>query len=262
MKALSKIVIGVLLCILVAAIGYIYFQSTQKKPISVIPDSKKLEILTEAKLISKKIDRKGLQHTIVEETNNLLPSNLIESGYSSEFVDSLIAETDIQRSEIKALTHINQTIKQDNLQAVVVINQLKEKVYEYRDSNVSLSFKTDSINVNGLFGYQINQDLAIREYSRRKWLLGKQREMMDITSTSKFSTINKVNKISFEKYEDPFDITVTSKFTYLPKSGNAGYGGQLKVSYKNLSASYSNLYFPNSNKFVPIFSAEYKLLKF
>jgi hypothetical protein len=251
---------GVLLCISITAIAYIYFQPTEDK--DVISDSKKLEILTEAKLISKKIDRKGLAHTIVEETNSLLPSNLINEGYSNAFVDSLIAETDIQKDEIKALTKINQTIHQDNLKAVQVISTLQEKVYSYTDDNVQLSFKTDSVNVNGLFGYAINQDLAIREYTKKKWLLGKQREMMDITSTSKFSTINKVNKISFEKKEDNFDITATSKALFLPKTGGYAVGGQLRIRYKNLSATGSNLFFPATNKFVPVIGLEYRLLKF
>jgi hypothetical protein len=193
---------------------------------------------------------------------NVLPAELIESGYSNTFVDSLLAETDIQKNQIIALTRVNQTIKADNLQAVQVINTLEQKVYEFKDENVALSFRTDSINKNGLFGYEINQDLSIREYSKRKWLLGREHQMMDISSNSKFSTINKVNKLTIEKKEDPFDVSVTSKALYLPKTGTYGVGGQLKIRYKNLSASGSNLYFPATNKFVPVVGLEYRLLKF
>lgn len=257
---INKIFIGVLL-VTIASLGcYIYF-TTSKPANSAVPFSKKTEVVTEAKLLARKVDKKGLKHIIVEETNNVLPANLIDQGYSNEFVDSLLSETDIQKKEIIALTRLNQSFEADNLKAVKVISTLREKVWEYKDTNLSMSFKTDSID-NGEFGYSFNQDLDIREYSKRKWFLGKEHQMMDISSTSKFSTINKVNKLTIEKKQDPFDVTASGKALYIPKSGRYGLGSQLRIRYKDLTLTSSNLYFPNNNKWINVYGAEYRILKF
>jgi hypothetical protein len=259
----SNIIIGILLLAVLSLSAYIYF-NTSKKPNVVVSPTKKSEIITEAKLLAKKVDRKGIEHTIVEETNNVLPAGLIDEDatFTNEFVDSLLSETDIQRKQIIALTRVNQTIEAKNLEAVEIIGQLNEKSYEYKDANLSLSFKHDTLSNKSHFGYVFNQNLDIREYNKRKWILGKEHKMMDISSNTKFSTINGVNKLTFEKKEDNFDITATSKALFLPKSGGYAVGGQLKIRYKNLSATGSNLYFPAKNKFVPVVGLEYRLLKF
>jgi hypothetical protein len=57
--------IGILLLAVLSLSAYIYFNTSKQTNVVVSP-TKKNEIITEAKLLAKKVDRKGILHTIVE----------------------------------------------------------------------------------------------------------------------------------------------------------------------------------------------------
>ena len=117
------------------SIGYAIYLNNNV-PVAV-DNSARNQILAEAQIISKKIVKNGIEHTIVEETNNVLPYKMLETGegYDAAFVDSLIYQTDIQKKEIVSLTRINQTIVGKNMQAVAVIDSLNKRSFEYIDNN-------------------------------------------------------------------------------------------------------------------------------
>jgi hypothetical protein len=258
---LSKIFNAVCLFVAVAAVACIFFNKTNVR----IPDVDRVAVVAEAKLISKKLDKNGLEHTIVEETNNVLPRNLLLSGegYDVAYVDSLLAVTDIQKKQITSLATINQTVHAKNLQAVIAIDNLSRKKYEYQDSNLYVSYTPDVDTAKvGLFGYRFNQDLNIISYNSKKWLLGKDRYLIDISSTSKYSTINSVKKLTVPLPENSFNLKLSAKTVYLPVDGNYGVGASVRLKVDRLAVTGSHLYFPRAQKWIPVVGVEFDMLNY
>ena len=223
MTNLNKFINALLLFITACSVGYVVFMHLNpNKPI----DTKvKDYVQAEATIIAKKVDKNGIQHTIVDETNNILPANLIASnqGYDVAFVDSLIGVTDIQKKEIVSLTQINQTISGKNLKAVAVLDSFKNKTYSYNDKNLYVSFTPDQdSNKVGLFNYKYNQNLNVIQYNRKKWLLGAEKSYIDISSNDTNSTINGVKKLTVLRKDKSFGAKFTAKSVYLPQSGKIG----------------------------------------
>jgi hypothetical protein len=259
----NKIINAVLLFITACSLGYIFF--IHNSQIKAIDSKAKDYVNAEATIISKKVDQVGIEHAIISETNNLLPQNLMiaEQGYDVAFVDSLIANTDILKKEITSLMQVKQTIEAKNLHANVVIDSMKRRKYEYSDHNLYVSYTPDLDTAKtGQFAYKYNQDLNFIQYNRKKWFLGADHNYMDISTNDKNSTINGVRKLSILQPPKTFGVTLTAKSVYLPQSGSIGMGAQLRVRYKKLTATGSNLYFPTSSKFIPVLGLEYDLLNY
>jgi hypothetical protein len=253
------------ICLFIAASTICYMVYSKNQSVVTTNDALKKQVVTEAKIISQKIDKNSLQHTIVEETNNILPYNLIdvEDAYSKAFVDSLIAQTDIQKKEIVSLMKVNQTITGKNLQAVAVIDSMNRKKYTFKDNNLFVTYTPDLDSLKaGRFDYSYNQDVNFIQYSRKKWLFGAEHNYIDISSTDPYSTINGVRKLSVQQPDKDFGIKVTARTVYLPQSGNIGVGGQLRVRYKRITATGSILYFPQVQKWIPVARLEYDLLNY
>jgi hypothetical protein len=261
---ISRIFNAVCLFIAVCAVGYIYFNKKSDKP----GEDQLLQknIVAEATIIAKKTDKNGIQHTIVEETNNILPKNLMmnsRTGYDTAFVDSLLSVTDILKKEVMSLTKINQSISAKNLQASSVIDSLNRKKFEYNDKNLYLSYTPTSDSTKaGVFDYRFNQDLSFIQYNRKKWFLGADHIYMDISSNSPYSTVNGVKKYTVPSSADDFGIKATVKTILLPQTNTVGSGIQLRFRYKKLTATGSNMYFPATKKWVPVIGLEYDLLNY
>jgi hypothetical protein len=260
----NKYIVWVCIIITLCSVWYSYYVSTHL-PKSIDNFTKNI-VNAEAAIIAKKIDKEGIEHVIVSETNNLLPKNLVQSEglYDAKFVDSLIAQTDIQKKEITSLTQINQTIIGKNKQAIAVIDSLNKKKFEFSDANLYLSYTPNDsdANVAGKFDYKYNQKLNIIAYNRKKWLLGQDHNYMDIASDDINGTINGVKKLSIAQPPKDFESTITAKTIFLPQSGKVGIGGQLRVRYKRVTGTYSNLYIPQSQKWLPVVGLEYDLLQY
>lgn len=266
MTRLTKIMLVVTITVLIISAGsalYIYYR--YKHLPAPANNRAKDFVQAEAAIIKRKIDKNGLEHTIVEETNNVLPKNLMVAGdgYDKGFVDSLINQTDIQRKEITSLTQINQTISGKNLKAVAVIDSLNRRKFEFNDSNLYLSYTPDSDSTRpGTFDYSYNQKLNLIAFNRKKWLLGADHNYLDISSDDKKGTINGVRTLSVLREDKPFNAKLSAKTIFMPISGNVAFGPQIRLRYKRLTATGSHLYFPSLQKWVPVAGLEYDLLNY
>lgn len=244
------------------ALGYFIFMRVQKP---VIDNSVKNQVLAEAKIIARKVDREGANHVIVETTNNILPANLKDSDgmYDKAFVDSLTRNIDAKDKEITALTQISQTLLGKNLQAVAALDSANKKKFEFSDKNFYVSYTptTDSLK-SGTFNYRYNQKLNIVEYNQKKWLFGADRIYTDISSDDPNSTINGVRKLSIKRTTKDFAMKLTAKSIYLPNSGMTGSGASVRVRYKRWVVNGSQLYFPQVKQWKPVVGLEFELLNY
>jgi hypothetical protein len=266
MTRTTKFMIGAMLLILLLASGCVYyFYYKYKNPPVTISNKAKDYVQAEAAIISKKVHKNGIEHTIADETKNLLPKNLVESEglYDKAFVDSLIAETEFQKDRIVSLTQINQTITKEKLQATIVIDSLNRKKFEFQDNNLYLSYTpTVDPNVAGTFDYKYNQKLNIVSANDKKWFLGKDRYLTDISTNDKNSTINGVRTLRIAQPEKKFGATLTGKSVFFPQTGKFAVGSQLRVRYKSVTFTGAEYYFPASGKVVPAAGIEYDFLNY
>lgn len=263
MTTLNKIINAVLIFVTACSLGYIFYLHYSK--VKTIDSTAKDYVNAEATIISKKVDKQGIQHAIISETNNLLPQNLMiaEQGYDVAFVDSLIVNTEILKKEIVSLTQIKQTVEAKNLHANVVIDSMRRKKYEFQDSNIYVSYEPSiDSSKTGLFAYRYNQDLNVIQYNRKKWFLGQDHNYMDISTNDKNATINGVRKLSILQEPKKFGVTLTAKTVLLPQTGSYGAGLQLRIRYKKITATGSNLYFPTVEKFIPTIGLEFDVLNY
>ena len=260
---ISKLINATCILITVCAIGYLIFTRANVQP--TIDNSIKNQVIAEAKIISRQIDKRGIEHTIVDGTNNLLPANLQDSEgmYDKAFVDSVVSVTNIQKDQITSLTQIVQTVKGKNLQAIAKIDSLNHRLYTYSDNNFNVSFRppVDSTS-NGVFDYSYNQKLNIIDYTDKKWLFGKENSYTDISTDDPHSTINGVRKISIKRNTKDFAVKLTAKSIYMPVSGNVGTGASLRVRYKRWLVSGSQYYFPALKVWKPVVGVEFELLNY
>jgi len=266
MTRLNKVLLGItLLAVIICAIT-VWFAYYKSQHPTILKSSKVKDFVqAEAEIIKRKIDKNGLEHTIVDETNNVLPKNLMVAGegHDKAFVDSLIAQTDIQKKEITSLTQINQTISGKNLRAVAVIDSLNKRKFEFQDSNLYVSYTPDSdYKLPGTFDYSYNQKLNIIAFNRKRWLLGADRNYLDISSDDKKGTINGVKTLSVLREDKAFNAKLSVKSVFMPVTGNIAFGPQVRLRYKRLTATGSNLYFPSIQKWIPVAGVEYELLNY
>lgn len=244
---------------------YIYYMDPQPSK-SVTTDTKAKDyVQAEAAIISKKIDKNGIEHTITEETNNVLPKNLVKSEgkYDQAFVDSLIAETDFQKDKVTSLSQIVQTITKEKLQATMVIDSLNRKKFEFQDSNLYLSYTpTVDPNVAGTFDYKYNQKLSIVSGNDKRWLFGKDRFLTDISTDDKNSTINGVRTLRIAPPEKKFGATLTGKTVFFPQSGRFAVGSQLRLRFKRTTFTGAEYYFPTTGKLIPALGIEHDFLNY
>jgi hypothetical protein len=260
---MSNIINAICLFITACAIGYVIFTRADTSP--VIDNSVRNQVLAEAKIIARKVDRDGANHVIVETTNNILPDNLKETEgmYDKAFVDSLTRNIDAKDKEITSLTQISQSLVGKNLQATAALDSANKKVFEYSDKNFYLSYTptTDSLKA-GKFDYRYNQNLNIVEYNKKKWIFGVDRIYTDISSDDPKSTINGVRKISIKRTTKDFAMKLTAKSIYLPVSGVTGSGASVRVRYKRWVVNGSQLYFPQVKQWKPVVGLEFELLNY
>jgi len=264
MTRTTKVLLGITaIAVIICAISLWYAFNKPKNTIISKSSKAKDFVQAEAAIIKKKIDKNGLEHTILEETNNLLPKNLMVSGdgHDKAFVDSLIAQTDIQKKEITSLTQLNQTISGKNLRAVATIDSLNKKRFEFEDANLYVSYTPDG-DSPGTFNYKYNQKLNIVAFNRKKWFLGADRNYLDISSNDKKGTINGVKTLSVLREDKPFNAKLTAKAVFMPVSGDIALGPQIRLRYKRLTATGSQLYFPSIQKWVPVAGLEYDLFNY
>ncbi|WP_158798076.1 hypothetical protein [Pedobacter sp. L105] len=260
---IHKIITAVCILIAAVAVGYAVYQHSHK--VAAIDNTVKNTINAEAKLITKKIDKNGVEHTILEETNNVLPKDLMTSnvGYDTAFVDSLIRMTDIQKKEIVSLTQINQTIQGKNLQAVQTNDSLKRRMYTYTDKNLYVSYTPDIDTAKtGFFSYKYNQNLNVIQYNRKKWFLGEDHKYIDVASDDPNSTVNGVKKLTVPASEKDFGIKLAARTVYLPQNGHVGAGAQLRVKWGKVTGTGSELYFPQSQHWLPVLGLEYNFFSY
>jgi len=93
-------------------------------------------------------------------------------------------------------------------------------------------------------------------------LLGQDHYYSDISSSDINSTINGLKTLSVKQHDKAFGVTLTAKTVYLPTSGKLGAGAQIRIRLNRFTATGSHLYFPTTQKWLPVVGAEFDVFNY
>lgn len=265
MNKTNKIINGICLFIATASLAYAFLIKPSINPSNDV-DTKTIEQIAQAKIIARNVDKRGIGHVIVEETNNILPKGVFlnpKTDNDKKFIDSLLNESQINKNLITSLMKINTITQAKNIKAVKVIDSLQKVSFEYKDKDVYLSYTPSSDTSNdGLFSYKVNTGLNIVQYTKRNWLGNNPKNFIDLSPTNRNSYIDNVQKLTIVPEVDNFDIKINGKIQYDSFNKDFNLGPSLRLRFGNTTLVGDYLYNTNFNKFGPKLGIEQQLIGF
>jgi len=269
MTVLNKIIYYIIPILLVCLFGFwVYsYLNPNTKPLTQkkVSEFQKNLIDVKATINKRVVDKDGYSHAVADATKQILSKEQFISGigYDSIWRDSMINALNIEKSKVISLTQIVQTVSGEKLQAVAVIDSMNKRKFEYQDKNfyVSYSPSTDSTKA-GMFAYKYNQKLNMIAYNDKRWFLGRDKYIMDISTDDPNATINGVNTIRVAQPVKSFGAVLTGKTVFFPQSGRIAVGSQIRLRYKSLTLTGAEYYFPSTKKLIPAIGLEYDFLNY
>ena len=223
------------------------------------------QVQTKAAIITRKIDKFGLEHVTIEEGKNVLPQSLINNvAVSPGILDTTAMAIDVLKKQVISLTVIKSGLEVRNLVAEKILDSLQGEIYSYNDRFVSLKFKpADTISKKPTFDFKYNAELNYVEYWKKKFpIIGAKRTYIDIWSNDPRTTINGVDRLKIEQKQPQFGLRVQLRSIYGLTSHKlyAGPGLSFDVKrYNILGYGYYNL---TDNRWQYAVGVNYDLIRF
>jgi hypothetical protein len=263
MKDLKFYLIIAALAIGFICVGIGWYKEHQKTSEYQAKNQKvKEQILTGAKEISRAVKANGAENLILDITGNHTPIKNVDDTDIPDIVDTAAMALDIRTKQLKEVTVIAAQYKAENLELKAQLDSNRHTYYTYNGKGLDLKFTPPysiadvaTADFNGRF------TLTAAQGFKKKWLLGKEKTLLSITSDSPYFTVDHVNYIGFDKEPFPFNIELQPVASYNQFTGvAAGPGVKVEIGRLNLSTNYQ--YYDKFKKFGWGGTATYRLLKF
>ena len=225
----------------------------------------KKQIQTSATIISRKIDKFGLNHVTIAEGENVLPRELINDvAVSPGILDTTAMALDILKKQIQSITVINSTLEAKNLRAEKHLDSLKREIYIYNDRFVSLKFKpADTINKEATFDFKYDAKLNYVQYWKKKFpIIGAKRSYIDIWSDDPRTSINGVNRLKIEEREPQFGLRIQMRSIYSLTSQKLFVGPGVSFDFKRYNILGYSYYNVTDNRWIKAVGINYDLIRF
>lgn len=268
MKNLKNYLMVALILIAVGSIIAALHFKRKSESVVALPDQVKKQVQAEATIIARKVDKEGLQHVTIKETENIIPIDrkdriAISQGVMDTTAKAL-ARVGILEKQLQSLTIINSTLTAENLKAKQIIKDGRV-AYGYKDKYVNLEYTppstTDTLD-KGKFDFAYNADLNIVQYWKRNWFLGAKHSYIDIYSNDPRTTVNGVKRLKFEQKQPIFGLRIQAGANYNPQTGSAGFGPAARFDVGRFSIQGNYTYYPESERWRPSINANYDLVRF
>ena len=223
------------------------------------------QVQTKAAIITRKIDKFGLNHVTIEEGKNVLPRSAINNvAVSVGILDTTAMAIDILKKQVVSLTVISSGLEVKNLVAEKVLDSLKREIYIYNDRYVSLKFKpADTLNKEHTFDFKYNAELNYVEYWKKKFpIIGSKRAYIDVWSNDKRTTINGVDRLKIEQKEPQFGLRVQMRSIYSLTSEKLFVGPGLSFDLKRYNVLGYSYYNVNDSRWIYAVGVNYDLIRF
>lgn len=260
MNKIKNLTIGFLLFALILCASLLIVEKRRPVPEPEKTESKAVEL--DAKIIARKVDKQGIEHVILEETNRVTGMNDLSLEAKIE-IDSLAKLIEIKDKQLREYYATNMQLKTGLLKAEESIDSINQRTFTYSDSYINAKFfNTDTADY---FDFSYNAELSHIKYWKRDKLLGMRigakRNYIDIFSNDPRMTISGAKHLVIEDRESPWTFRAGGSALYVPHADILGYGPKVSVDYLGLGVNAQYLYFPESKEWNPIFNVYYDLLR-
>lgn len=245
---MKNLIIIILLVLLASAAWWIFRNPPQ--PPSPIERQAKENVKVEAEIISRKVDEKGLEAVIIEETEHVLSqAGIAAKTDSARIIDSL------QKLANNRLISYTQAWAQIiRLEAVMAETDTS---FTYKDKWLTVDVKKPFGGNPALLNSTYNAELNWMWYRERKHLFAPLRTYGRFSLNDPNARIMGVKHIRIEPPRDKFSLKIQALGDYHPKHG-AGLGAGARVQIGRLGLQGSYLY--DGQRWYPAFRGSYDLI--
>lgn len=227
--------------------------------------NKKIEL--EAKIISRDVDKFGLQHVTIDAAEKLFPKDILKNpiAVSPGIIDTTAMALNIQKNQIQQLTIINSSLKADNLKAERTLDSLKKEVFTYSDKYVKLKFNPADTTkkTDATFDFSYNATLNSVQYWKRKFpIIGAKKSYIDIWSEDKRTTINSVKRLTIEQKAPEFGLRLQLRSIYSLTSHKLYAGPGVSFDFNRYSLLGYSYYNFSNNTWQYSVGINYDLIRF
>lgn len=218
---------------------------------SPIERQAKENVKVEAEIISRKVDEKGLEAVIIEETEHVLSQAGLKSVTdSAAIIDSL---QKLANNRLISFTQARAEIKR--LQAVM---QETDTSFTYQDKWLTVDVKKPSGDTPPLLTSQYNAELNWIWYRERKNVFAPLKTYGRLSLNDPNARIMGVKHIRIEPPVDRFGLSVQAVGEYHPKHG-AGFGGGVRIQAGRMGLQ--GAYIWDGQQWYPAFRGTYNLIE-
>lgn len=268
MKTLKNILLAIP-CIAFIAIS-IYAYSLHQKLINKdkIDENQQKAIESEAKIISRKIDKEGLHHVTVEAAGKIIPrSEVIKSAVSKGILDTTALAIGILKKQVENLMVVNTTTRGELLKAYKALDEKQRPVYRYSDKYLALNFKLPADSTDsGSFDFKYNASLNITHYWKRNKVIGlpigSKNSYIDIYSNDPRTTINGVKNLHIRQEQPMLGLRIQGVTSYNFETGVLSPGAGIQFDAGRFSILGSYILNPRLDVWNPTITGRYDLIRF
>lgn len=251
MKNLLIFILIVLLC--VAAWWIFSHPPKNESPIEI---QAKENVRIEAEIISRKVDEKGIENVIIEETEHVLKQAGVDRLPDSviRYIDSL---QKVANGRLISYTQARSEIKR--LEAAM---EETDTSFVYKDKWLTVDVKKPLGGKPALLNSTYNAELNWMWYDERKRILGipyDRRTMGRFWLADTTARITGLRHIRIEPPRDRFKFSIQAVGEYHPKYG-VGLGGGARIQAGRISLQGAYLW--DGQRWHPAFRGSYNLIDF
>lgn len=167
MKNLTIVILIIAVCVL----GWLYLQQAPP-PSSPIEQVAKENVRIEAEIISRKVDKKGIERVIIEETDHVLTqAGLKAATDTAGIIDSINRLLEEERGARKRALR-SYTQAQAEVDRLKLAMEETDTSYTYRDPWLAVDVRKSSPGSPPLLSHRYNAELNWMWYTEQRRLLG------------------------------------------------------------------------------------------
>ncbi len=252
MKNLGTYFLIAIVAILIIKI--VWFPNEKEVRVEIPPEIKEAVKAT-VDNVNKNIDKKGYEHAVIDDKENIIKSFGQLDDTSKRKLDSVMNLLAIERKQFKEWRQYNTAIAAKDLPA-----ESNDTGYSFKDKYASIEFISPKDTFGkGTFNFTYNAEINYAEYWKKEWFLGRKKNYIDFWIADPRATINGVKRVKIEPKPDnvKFDLNASGFYT---NRLNLGVDGGLSVGRTRIGAGY---YYDMVNKqWRPLVSLKYRILEF
>lgn len=240
-----------LLAAAVVVLLYIVFTIRPYQDNKIAEQAKEV-VRLEVDKVGKEIDKKGFQHAVIEDKQNVVKSLSHLSDSSRRELDSVKALLSIKDKQLSHYISYSATLEGKLLKAVKT-----DTSFIYTDKWATIEYVPDT--TDGVFNFTYNADINYAEYWRKSWFLAPKKHYVDFWISDPRATINGVKRVKIESKE-PFTKVDLNSMVLI--DGDVSTGPDVGISLGRFKVGASYLYNLDKEVWKPYFYGKYKILGF